>query len=137
MLETSEAIVKLLWEYSPDTMEELRHLETGMEAYPNVDPDWVWVVEGEDGKIAASLFAAPAHGTAILLRLNARDGANPYLVRRLLRAVLQSLKDRGYSMFFSFLDATKVDELKLARIAQRYGCQIVSFSGYIACGRIK
>lgn len=128
-------VVKLLWEHAPEVLEELRDLETGMENYPAMDQDWVWVAE-ENGKVVASLFAAPAHGTAILLRLNSK-AKNPLIVRRLLKEALQSMKERGYPMFISFLDATQVKELKLAQVIQRYGGQLIAFSGFIACGRIK
>jgi hypothetical protein len=132
MIDTSDAVVRLLWDYSPDILNEL---DTGMEGYPNIDPDWVWVA-WENEKVVASLFAAPAHGVALLLRLNSR-AANPMTLRKLLGVALQSLKERGYNMFFSFLSATEAKELKLARVAQRYGCQLLPFSGYIVCGRIK
>lgn len=128
-------VVKLLWEHDPEVLEELRDLGSGMENYPAMDQDWVWVAE-EDEKVVASLFAAPAHGTAILLRLNSK-AASPITIRRLLKEALQSMKDRGYPMFISFLDATQVKELKLARLVQRYGGQLIAFSGFIACGRIK
>lgn len=130
-----DTIVKLLWEYDPEVLNELRELDTGMENYPNLDYDWIWVAE-ERGRIVASLFAAPAHGIALLLRLNSK-AENPMTTRTLLHQALRDIKGKGYSMFFSFLDATKVNELKLARVAQRYGCQLIPFSGYIACGRIK
>lgn len=130
-----ETVVKLLWDHDPEVLQELRDLDTGMDNYPALDHDWVWVAE-EQGKIVASLFAAPAHGTAILLRLNSK-AANPVTVRRLLGEALQSMKERGYPMFISFLDATQVKELKLARMVQRYGGQLIAFSGFIACGQIR
>jgi hypothetical protein len=132
---TDTTVVKLLWEHDPEVLEELRELETGMENYPALDQDWVWVIE-ENGRIVASLFAAPAHGTVILLRLNSK-AASPYAIRRLLGEALQSMKARGYPMFISFLDATQVKELKLARLIQHYGGQLIPFSGFIGCGRIK
>lgn len=131
----NESVVKLLWEHDPEVLEELKELETGMENYPSLDMDWVWVAE-ENGKVVASLFAAPAHGTAILLRLNSK-AKNPMTVRALLNQVLWSLKERGYPMFISFLDATQVKELKLAKLVQHYGGQLIAFSGFIACGEIK
>lgn len=131
----NETVVKLLWDHDPEVLEEIKQLDTGMENYPALDHDWIWVAE-EGGKIVASLFAAPAHGTVILLRLNSK-ATNLTTVRRLLGEALQSMKERGYPMFISFLDATQVKELKLAKMIQRYGGQLIAFSGFIGCGRIK
>lgn len=135
MISTANDAVRMLWEYDLSSLDELVELKTGMEAYPNIDQDWVWLFKRQ-GRVVASLFAAPVHGVVFLLRLNTK-GARPSDLRSLLRQALKSMQDRGYSMFFTMLDATRVEELKLARICERYGCQLVPYSGIIAVGKIK
>lgn len=135
MIEQEDSIIKLLWDHDPSVLDELKELGTGMENYPSIDMDWVWVA-WENDKVVASLFAAPAHGTAILLRLNSK-AKNPATLLKLLRVALGSMKERGYPMFISFLDATQARELKLASVIQRYGGQLIAFSGFIGCGQIK
>ena len=132
MISTANDAVKMLWEYDLDILADLN---TGMEAYPHVDPDWVWLFQRRD-KVVASLFAAPVHGAVFLLRLNAKPG-NGSAIKELLQVAFTSMKKRGYSVFFVFFDATRKEELKLARIAERYGCQLLPYSGYLAIGRIK
>src|SRR5215472_16232413 len=103
MIETANDAVKLLWEYDIDALTDLN---SGMENYPNVDPDWVWILK-RDGEVVASLFAAPVHGVIFLMRLNAKPSAPPTAIRELMRVAFQCIKGRGYTMFFTFFDATR------------------------------
>ena len=132
MISTANEVVKLLWEYDLDILSEL---DSGMEHYPNIDPDWVWLFQRR-GEIVASLFAAPVHGVVFLLRLNAKPN-NAIAIKTLMEAAFKTMRERGFTMFFTFFDATRKEELKLARVAQRYGCQLLAYSGMIAVGRIK
>jgi hypothetical protein len=84
------------------------------------DPSWIWVVE-RDGKIVASLIAAPAHIVVILLRLLATPDAHPFDVRALLLAVTSEIKARGYNGYMVWADPTRETEKSLIDIVVATG----------------
>jgi hypothetical protein len=87
-------------------------LKTGFEEGSATDPQWIWVVERE-GKIVASLIAAPAHIVVILLRLLAAPEAHPFDVRALLLCAIAEMKERGYKGFMTWADPTRPTEKAL------------------------
>jgi hypothetical protein len=95
--------------------EELpEQLRTGFEG-GNCMPEWYWVVE-RDGKIVASLIAAPAHIVVILLRLVATPDAEPFDVRSLLLRATIDIKARGYNGYMVWADPNRQNEKSLIDI---------------------
>jgi hypothetical protein len=89
-------------------------LRTGFEG-GNCMPEWYWVVE-RDGKIVASLIAAPAHIVVILLRLVATPDAEPFDVRALLLRATIDIKARGYNGYMVWADPNRQNEKSLIDI---------------------
>lgn len=101
---------------------------------PNIDTSWIWVAESRFGKEAV-LIAGDLHGIALLWRLEANSQAPHNAVLQLLRQAIAQIKARGYSSFVCFLSGTEAKELKLARIIQRIGGQLIPVSGYWGVGK--
>jgi len=78
------------------------------------------VVERE-GKIVASLIAAPAHIVVILLRLMATPDAYPLDVRALLLKSTADIKARGYNGYMVWADPTRPPEKALIDIVKAAG----------------
>jgi hypothetical protein len=104
----------ILGEELPDS------LKTGFEAGKCTDASWIWVVERE-GKIVASLIAAPAHIVVILLRLMATPDAYPLDVRALLLKSTADIKARGYNGYMVWADPTRPPEKALIDIVKSAG----------------
>jgi hypothetical protein len=104
----------ILGEELPDS------LKTGFESGKATDASWIWVVE-RDGKIVASLIAAPAHIVVILLRLLATPDAHPLDVRALLLTVMAAIKERGYVGYLVWADPTRESEKTLIDIIEAAG----------------
>lgn len=109
-------------------------LRPGMN-FPKLDPRWAWgaYVAGE---CVAVLLAADVHGVVFFLKLNALENVEGAVIVKLLREATKQLRERGYSSFITFLDASKAKELKLARIVQRFGGFLLPISGFWAMGKL-
>ena len=94
-------------------------IQTGFEK-GMCDPNWIWVVE-RDGRIVASLIAAPAHIVVILLRLCSTEYAHPLDVRALLLTVVAAIKERGYYGYMVWADPTRPPEKALIEIVKAAG----------------
>lgn len=114
------------WEKLPD---ELRL------NFPKLDPDWIWVVDGHDGPVAA-LYGADLHGFAYLARLAVLPKAPSSVLVLLFRKMVSDLRERGYGSFMCWLSATRVPEMKLARLIQRLGGGLSAESGWFGAARI-
>lgn len=97
--------------------------------FPKIDPTWAWVVAGDAGPVAV-IYGADVHGMAHMIMLKALDSAPPECLVLLLRGVRDDLLARGYTQVMSWLSATRVTEMKLARVFQRLGGKLAAESGW-------
>jgi len=104
----------------------------GMEHLAN--PDWVWVQVDDYGRVVAGLAVAPAHGLVIVLRLWATPDASYMAIRKLLRAAATELRERDIRGWMVMLEASRISELKLSRLALRFGGKAQGFVGFIYAG---
>lgn len=120
---------------------EVRHLHYGEQlpegVWPQpdrVDPHYVWVLSDELGRILAVVVAAPAHGTLILLRAWASPLAPTTAMMQLFRQIKKEAPSMGVNTWMVMLSANLEKELKLAKIALRYGGSGHPFIGFIYSG---
>jgi hypothetical protein len=94
-----------------------------------LDPEWVWLAHGQDGKIVGVLIAAPCHGLVFIWRVKMLPGAPHWALGRLFRQFIRDLRKRGCMGYLTFLDLTnRPAERALARIAFRAGAMFTTAS---------
>jgi len=98
-------------------------LNTGFDSVSQIDPAWIWVIDGERG-IESALVAAPAHGLVVLLRVAAFPWAKPANLVKLLRRVMHDCHDRGYGTYMVNVDTNDHNAAALIRIITRAGGRI-------------
>lgn len=104
--------------------------------YPQINPEWCWVLDGERG-IEAVCYGADMHGIAQIMMIKTLEGTARHSLLLLLRGVVADLRERGYTMLMTWLSATRPAELKLARVFQRLGGKLVAESGYFAVATLR
>lgn len=118
MIATNELVVRLFDPATdslpPELLAEFALIEG------TLDPEWIWVLETSEGVVAACI-GCPMHGILMLLRIAATENAPPLWPRTLLPALLDDAKARGLRGVFTFLDLTRKEERRLARILARSG----------------
>ena len=121
----------------------VRHLEAGELLPPELrsgfesarlDRDWVWVFD--DGGIKAVLVVAPAHGVCHVMRVCATHDAPKTAILRLLREARLEARDRGYVGIIVFLEASTKADMKLARIAEKFGLKALPRIGFWCGGKL-
>jgi len=101
-----------------------------------IDPEWCWVAEYDD-RVVGCVLAANAHGICILLRILAIPPCPPNLPMLLLRQVFRDARKRGCFMWASVLSDHAESEVKLARVAARYGAKLFPFNGVFVAGSLE
>lgn len=101
------------------------------------DPDWVWVIEVEGEGIVACCIASPLHGAVALWRVASLPTAPTMWFRTLLRTLFEDCRARGFTKYFTMLEADHDNEVKLARIAERQGATVRGWTGYMVSGELE
>ena len=107
-------------------------MEGNLEAL-KLDYNWQWVVEHE-GEIVAQVLCSPCHGLIHILRISSMPEAPHGWAVVALRRVLSDAKARGMIGFMTLLADKQPAEVKLMKIIQRQGGQLVPFYGALAFG---
>jgi len=115
----------------------VRHPYLG-EPYPDgiwpdkvhVNPSWLWLLCDDVGTVKMALLAAPVHGLVFIVRLWSAEDAPKFLLRRLLRSFASECLDRGFKAGMTFLSVDQPKEVKLAKLALRYGATGIGFTGF-------
>jgi hypothetical protein len=108
-------------------------LRSGFEAV-KLDPEWVWVYEHEG--IKAVLICVPCHGVVHLLRISSTPDAPKTAVLTLLREARKECRERGFMGIIVFLESSTDTDMKLARIAQKFGLKGIPRIGFWCGGKL-
>lgn len=115
--------------------EELpKELDVGFE-HERIEPEWVWVYE-QDGNIKGCLWASPCHGIVHLLGIRALPDVGKGWLYTLFKRAIADVKERGYSGVMVFLEVGRPIDLKLARLAERFGLKAINRVGFWCAGRL-
>lgn len=110
-----------------------KSLYSGFETL-KLEPRWVWVYDDEG--IKACLIAAPCHGIVHVLRVCSTPEAPKTAVLMLLRQGIRDVKARGYTGVMVFLEASTEDDMKLSRIAGKFGMVGIKRLGFWCAGKL-
>lgn len=91
---------------------------TGYENMPLM-PDWVWIAE--NGEPVGVLLAAPCHGLVYMMRLCMKEGTNPAVAARLIRACMKDCESRGFRGYFFHVSTMSEVERQLVPIVKKAG----------------
>jgi len=89
----------------------------------DIDPNWMWVSYDQEERVVGFLLACNCHGLVLLWRLKMLPSAPPTALLRLLRRFIRDIRRRGALGYMVMLDATRPEELELAKIAFRAGAK--------------
>lgn len=109
-------------------------LDVGFE-HAHLEPRWVWVYEDE-GRIVGCVVAAPCHGIVHLLVVRATAEAPKDWLLITLRQAIVDVKERGYTGVMVFIEVGRPIDLKLAKLAERFGLKAINRIGFWCAGRL-
>ena len=100
-----------------------------------LDPEWVWVLEQDEG-ICGFILASPCHGIAIIMVVKMKQGFGRFLPR-LMRGFMKGCQDRGIKGYMSYVNANNDAQLQLLRIAKKAKALVFPWTVVCFGGRIE
>lgn len=85
-----------------------------------LDCNWAWVAE-KDKQIVGLFLAAPCHGSVMLIRLVAGEGAPIHWAKALLSKAASDMIADGYQIAFVYLNLSRPLEQRLAKLMMNVG----------------
>jgi hypothetical protein len=118
---------------------EVRHYQPGdiiahiVPQYANLkmEPENCWVVEDEEGAVVGAILATVGNEVACLIRIAGLPHAPQGWVLCCLRLLTRDLRERGIKVMVACFDVSRVEELKLARLLQKAGGELVPLTGFV------
>lgn len=89
---------------------------------PLAQRDWIWIAFSSlTDEPLALIAASPMHGVAMFVRAYAIDKAPRSVFVGLFRKSLADIHKRGYTQYAAYLDLSRPEEAKIARLVRKAG----------------